>query len=108
MITPTEKLSFTVAGSYTDSKAEMDSLIFQEPSADLAAGLYDYDLSTVNHYSDLDIQEYGIELDASYDITPELALGIGGAVYIYEDDAPYLFDDSGELYIGRVSLNYVF
>ena len=97
-----------MAGSYTDSTAEMDSLVFPEPSADLAAGFYDYDLSTVNEYSDLDIQQYGIELDIAYDITPELAFGIGGAVYIYEDEAPYLFDDDGELYIGRVSLSYVF
>ena len=86
----------------------MDSIVFVEPDPGLAIGSYDYDLSTVNEYSDLDIQQFGFELDAAYDITPELALGIGGAVYIYEDDAPYLFDDSGELYIGRVSLNYVF
>ena len=86
----------------------MDTLVFPAPSADLAAGYYDYDLSTVNAYSDLDIQQFGIELDIAYDITPEFALGIGGAVYIYEDDAPYLFDDDGELYIGRVSLSYVF
>ena len=27
---------------------------------------------------------------------------------IYEDDDPYLFDDSGELYMMSASLNYVF
>lgn len=86
----------------------MDSLIFPQPADGLGVASYDYDFSTINEYSDLDIQQYGIELDIAYDITPELAFGIGGAVYIYEDDAPYLSDDDGELYIGRVSLSYVF
>jgi hypothetical protein len=97
-----------MSGSYTDATAGMDSLVFQEPGTGLASGFYDYDLSTVHQYSDLDIQQFGFELDVAYDITPELAIGIGGAVYIYEDDAPYLFDDDGELYIGRVSFSYVF
>jgi hypothetical protein len=108
LVSPTENFSFTLAGSYTDHEAKMDRLMFPQPADGLAVASYDYDLSTINEYSDLDIQQFGLELDVAYDITPELALGIGGAVYIYEDDAPYLFDDDGELYIGRVSLNYVF
>lgn len=105
---PTERLSFMLAGSYTDATAEMDTISFPQPAAGLAAGFYDYDLSMVNEYSDLEIQQFSIELDTQYDITPELALGIGGSVTIYEDNDPYLVDDSGELYVGTVSLNYTF
>jgi hypothetical protein len=108
VILPTDRLSFTVAGSYTDATAEMATISFPEPAAGLAAGYYDYDFSMVHEYSDLDMQQFSIELDAEYDITPELALGIGGSVTIYEDNDPYLVDDSGELYIGTVSLKYTF
>jgi hypothetical protein len=54
------------------------------------------------------MQQFSIELDAEYDITSQLALGIGGSITIYQDDEPYLVDDSGELYVGTVSLNYSF
>ena len=108
MISPSEKLSFTLAGSYTDHTAAMDSILFVAPEPGLAVDSYDYDFSTVHEYSDLDIQQLGLELDLAYDFTPDFALNIGGAVYVYEDDAPYLFDDDGELYIGRVSFHYVF
>ena len=47
-------------------------------------------------------------MTSEYDITQNLALGVGVSMDIYEDDDPYLFDDSGELYMMSASLNYVF
>ena len=110
-ILPTEKLSFTLTGTYTDSTAEIDSITFNEndPLAVAnSAGGYDYDFSGVEEYSDLDIQQFGLELDATYQINPDLALGVGFSMQIYNDDDPYLFDDEGELYVLAASLNYVF
>ena len=69
---------------------------------------YAYDLTSVPGYSDLDIQQYSLELDLAYDINPDLALGVGLAMTVYEDDDPYLFSDDGELYILSAGLNYVF
>jgi len=69
---------------------------------------YDYDLTSVPGYSDLDIQQYSLEMDFAYDINPDLALGVGLAMTVYEDDDPYLFSDDGELYVLSAGLNYVF
>jgi hypothetical protein len=110
-ILPTEKLSFTLTGSFTDSTAEIDSISFDvddDLAVALAAAGYDYDFAGVEEYSDLDIQQWGLELTSEYEITQNLALGVGVSVDIYEDDDPYLFDDSGELYMMSASLNYVF
>lgn len=106
---PTEKLSFTLTGSFTDSTAEIDKISFYEddPLAVANSG-YDYDFGRVDEYSDLDIEQFGFELDATYQINPELALGVGLSMQIYNDDDPYLFDDDGKLYVLGASLNYVF
>ena len=108
---PTEKLSFTLTGSFTDSTAEMDSITFDvddELAVALSGASYDYDFSGVPEYSDLDIQQWSLELTSEYEITQNLALGVGVSMDIYEDDDSYLFDDSGKLYMMSASLNYVF
>jgi len=110
-VLPTEKLSFTLTGSFTDSTAEIDSITFNEADwagYDPATQAYDYDFAGVDGYSDLDIQQWSLALTSEYEITQNLALGVGISVDIYEDDEPYLFDDSGELYMMSASLNYVF
>jgi hypothetical protein len=99
---PTEKLSFTLTGSLTDSTAEMDRITFNE--ADWAG----YDPATQAYDYDLDIQQWSLALTSEYEITQNLALGVGVSMDIYEDDDPYLFDDSGKLYMMSASLNYVF
>lgn len=105
-ILPIEKVAVTLTGSYTNSRAEMESLSFIDPA--YAPAGYDYNLSSVDDYSDIKIVQYNFDLDAQYDITPNLALGVGGSVYIYEDNESYLSDDSGELYVARASLHYAF
>ena len=108
---PTEKLSFTLTGSFTDSTAEIDGITFNEADwagYDPAIQSYDYDFSGVPEYSDLDIQQWSLELTSEYEITQDLALGVGVSMDIYEDDDPYLSDDSGKLYMMSASLNYVF
>jgi hypothetical protein len=108
---PTEKIGVTLSGSYTYSRAEMESLSFIHPNwaaTDPTIPAYDSDLGSVDDYSDLKIVQYNVDLDTHYDITPNLTLGVGGSVYIYDDNEPYLSDDSGELYIARASLHYSF
>jgi hypothetical protein len=103
---PTEKIGVTLTGSYTNSRAEMESLSFVDPA--FAPAGYDYNFSSVDDYSDLKIIQYNVDLDTHYDITPNLSLGVGGSVYIYEDNESYLGDDSGQLYLARASLHYSF
>jgi hypothetical protein len=59
-------------------------------------------------YSDLDIEQYSLELDLAYELNADLVLGVGLAMNIYEDNDPYLFEDDGELYVLSAGLNYVF
>ena len=105
-ILPTEKIGVSLTGSYTNSRAEMESLSFVDPA--FAPAGYDYDLSSVDNYSDLKIIQYNLDVDAHYDISPHLTVGVGGSVYIYEDNESYVSDDSGELYLARASLQYSF
>jgi hypothetical protein len=110
-VVPSEKLSMTLTGSYTDSTAEIDGVSFNEgdwTGYDPATQGYDYDLTGVEEYSDLDIQQFSLELDLSYELSSDLAMGLGLAVSVYEDNDPYLFDDDGVLYVLGGSVNYVF
>ena len=91
--------------------AEIKSMTFNEADwagYDPATQAYDYDLSGVPEYSDLDIHQLGLELDATYQIKQDLALGVGFSMNIYQDNDPYVFDDDGKLYVVGASLNYVF
>jgi len=69
---------------------------------------YDYNLTGVPAYSNLDVEQYSLELDLAYEINSDLALGVGLAASVYEDNDPYLFEDDGELYVVSAGLNYVF
>jgi len=69
---------------------------------------YAYDFTGVPKYSDLDIEQYSLGLDFDYEFNPDLSLGVGLAMSVYEDNDPYLFEDDGELYVLSAGLNYVF
>ena len=100
-----------MTGSYTDSTAEIDSMTFNQNDwtvYDPATQGYAYNLTGVPEYSDLDIEQYSLELDLAYEINPDLSLGVGLGVTVYDDNDPYLFSDDGELYVLSAGLNYVF
>jgi hypothetical protein len=89
----------------------MDSVTFNEADwagYDPATQAYSYDFAGVEEYSDLDIEQFTLELDISYEFNPDLALGVELAVATYEDNDPYLFADDGDLYVLGASLHYVF
>lgn len=69
---------------------------------------YDYDLSTVDEYSDLDIQQIDLSVGANYQVDDNFSLGLGFTYLRYDDDEPYLYDGTGEAYIYNVNMTYVF
>ena len=71
-------------------------------------GSYDYDLSTVHNYSDLDIQQIDLSVAADYQVDDNFSVGLGFTYLRYDDDEPYLYDGTGEAYITNVSVSYLF
>ncbi len=67
---------------------------------------YNYDLSLVHTYSDLDISQTELALKADYQWDKNLSFGCGVTYLRYEDDAPYLFDGSGDAYLAHLTVSY--
>lgn len=72
------------------------------------AGSYDYDLSTVHEYSDLDIRQIDLSVGADYKVDDNFLVGLGFTYLRYEDDEPYLYDGTGDACIYNVSVSYLF
>jgi len=105
---PTEKLNLTLSGTYTDSDSGMDSLAdYTELCAQMAGmSSYHYDLHLVDSYSELDIAQTDISLNAVYALDEDFSIGCGLSYLDYEDDKPYLYDGSGDAYFVTLSLTY--
>lgn len=105
---PVKKLNLTLSATYTDSDAGMDRLSdYSELCATLAGmDAYSYDLHTVHTYSDLDITQTELTLQAVYQLDKHFSLGCGGSFLRYDDASPYLFDGSGKAYLANFSVMY--
>jgi len=101
-----EKLNLSFTGTYTDSTAEMDQLRNYTGSP-MPSG-YDYDLSTVHTYSDLDVAQTDLSVAANYLVADNVSVGCGFTYLRYDDDEPYLEDGAGEAYITDFSVSYSF
>lgn len=100
----TQRFNLSFSGTYTDAAAEMDQIDF---SSNALAG-YDFDLSTVDEYSDLDIQQIDLSVGANYQVDDNFSVGLGFTYLQYDDDEPYLYDGTGQAYISSVNVSYVF
>jgi len=74
------------------------------------AGGYDYNLSTVDNYSDLDIRQIDLSVGADYKVDDNFSVGLGFTYLRYEDDerGAERHDDSGDACIYNVSVSYLF
>jgi long-subunit fatty acid transport protein len=100
----TEKFNLSFSGTYTDAEAEMDQIDF---SSNALAG-YDFDLSTVDEYSDLDIQQIDLSVGANYQVDDNFSVGLGFTYLRYDDDEPYLYDGTGVAYISNMNVSFLF
>ena len=108
---PTEKWNLFFTGTYTNSEVEMEQMRDYSGVLDpkMAGAGYDYDLSTVHEYSDLEIQQIDLSVGVDYQITNNLSAGCGFTYLKYDDDAPYVYgDDTGSAYITNLSVSYLF
>ena len=103
-----KKLNLTLSGTYTDSDAGMDQLSnYSELCAELAGmSSYSYDLHTVHTYSNLDITQTEVTLQAVYQLDKHFSLGCGGSFLRYDDVSPYLYDGSGKAYLASFNVTY--
>ena len=102
------KLTVGVSSSYTDSKAKISNLAFDISQVSGTPAGYDYDVSDVDTYSELDIQQFDFAITADYSIRENISMNIGFNYRRYDDDEPYLEDGTGEAYISNISLLYRF
>jgi len=103
-----ERLNLSLTGTYTQSDAEMNELRNYSGLHGTIAGSYDYNLSTVDNYSDLDIRQIDVSVGADYKVDDNFSVGLGFTYLRYEDDEPYLYDGTGDACIYNVSMSYLF
>jgi len=107
----TEKLKFNGGLIFNWSKAEMDNLSASYyEGKDPASFGYDHAIafSTWEDNSDQDIQEIEYYLGCSYDFSEVLSVNLNASYTDYEDDEPYLYDTSGDLFLVNAGLTFRF
>ena len=94
---------------WTAAEAALDSFDFDVPAEFLAANPnMAYDFTRTYLHSDLDVSRVELGVSASYSINDRLAL-TGGYRYLdYQDDAPYLGDDTGSADYYRLGIAWSF
>ncbi len=102
---PLEKLNLTLSGSYTTSEGGMDSLADYSALCEDMAN-YSYDLHTVHTYSDMDITQKEVSFQAAYELNDNFSLGGTVSYMKYDDDEPYLYDGTGDVYFVTIGMSY--
>jgi predicted porin len=112
---PTEKMNLSLSVAYSDSRAEMDTITFDDINGQLGfdpstsgMSIYDYDFTEVHEYSKLDIKQWDVSIGADYRLSSRASLYAGINYIDYDEDAPYLADESGSAYIAMLNLTYWF
>ena len=112
---PTAKMAFSLTGAYTNSRAEMDTITFEDVDGQLGfdpatngMSMYDYNLTKVHEYSDLNIKQWDVVLNGTYQLTSKVALSAGINYISYDEDEIYLADESGSTYLAMLNLTYWF
>lgn len=100
-----DKLSFDLSNTYTIAKTDMKEPGFRHTTL---SGSYDYDLSDIEQYSELDISKIELFTNARYMIHDNVALNLGIGYLRYNDYEPYLEDNTGDVYTINFSLQYFF
>lgn len=103
---PSEKTSIFFNLAYTDSVASYDQVNMPDPHEQPAIGYYDF--TQINSYSDLDVKQFDITLNGSHRFSDRVALQLGGAYRIYEDNEVFLFDGTGDLWVLNAGLSFFF
>ncbi|MCD6353643.1 MAG: MtrB/PioB family outer membrane beta-barrel protein [Proteobacteria bacterium] len=103
-----QKLTVGISSSYSDSKAKIRDLVFDSTQVSGTPAGYNYDLSEVDNYSELDIQQLDFAINADYRVRENISMNIGFNYRRYDDDEPYLEDGTGEAYLTNISLLYRF
>jgi len=112
---PAAKWDISLSGTYTYSQAEMDMITFDNINGQLGfdpatngMSMYDYNLSKVHTYSDLEIQQWDVSFGVTYQVSTKTSLSAGINYMSYDEDEQYLADESGSAYSGVVNLAYWF
>ncbi len=69
---------------------------------------YEYDLSEVNDYSDIEMKSLDLTVGASYKIGAHFAVSAEYTYLYYNEAEYYLYDGSGDVQFGSLSVSYIF
>ena len=106
-VTEAIKLGFDLA--YVDSTASMDSFRFLKAEEWAASKpVQNFDMHLVDTYSDLDTSRFESDLWAKFGFGKALFLYADWRYVDYADNAPYLYDTSGEISWYTLSLGWSF
>ncbi len=106
-----EKLKINGGIIFNWSEAEMDNLSASYyEGKDPASFGYDHSIafSTWEDNTDLKVQEIEYYLGCSYDFSEVLSVNLNASYTDYEDDEPYLYDTSGDLFLVNAGLTFRF
>ncbi|MFC2171607.1 hypothetical protein ACFLU6_03130 [Acidobacteriota bacterium] len=105
----TKKFDIDAEFLYVWSKGAMDEIMYDiSDQAQAALPDDDYDFSEVHMYSDLFTKRIDFSVGGLYRVKQNLSVHGSFAVADFDDQAPYLFDTSGRMYLVQGNLIYTF
>lgn len=100
----TEKINFTLSGSFIDSKGTMNIIRMSDVPAEVTNNIApaNYDYSSINQYSDLAYTQYNLSLGTEYKISERVSFTADAVYFDLTDDEGYVYGtETGSLYIIR-------
>ena len=106
---PGESLTVKLDLAFNHAQAELDMFRFPAGEAFAAARPHQsFDFSLANTNSDLDTRFVEAGIEARYDVRQDLYLTAGYRHLDFDDNAPYLGDDSGTLELVSLGVGWAF
>jgi|GEM_PF-1967561 len=69
---------------------------------------YSYDVSEIDDYSDIEMKSLDLTVGASYKIGAHFAVSAEYTYLYYNEAEYYLYDGSGDVQFGSLSVSYIF
>ncbi len=106
---PVEALTLKLDVAWNDARARFDSFRFPDGEAFAAARPnQSFDFSQTYTNSDLDTQFLEAGIQARYEMRTDLNLTAGYRYLDFDDNAPYLGDDSGSVELVSLGVGWAF
>jgi len=105
---PTEDFSFSMNITWTGSDAGIEPFDLSADDYVATHPSMAYDFSESHTYSDLDMTRIDFEMDGRYMLADDVWMSLRYRYAEFEDDAPYLYDTTGDFSMFTAALGWTF